>query len=344
MLRVPCARLIAVAVGLAAAALPAAAWSQDATTEQRLDRLERDLNMLQRQVYRGAPAPAQGSGDSAVSIEIRMDRLEAQMRNLTGRVEEVVNQIAQGRRGGAPIDNNAAARPGPGGVPAVASAGSPPPPPAAEAGGALPFPRPPGDSDAQLSPLPPAAGPGSTDAPGIPPGTLVPPPAGPTAEAAPDYGTLAPPGTRRPELAGAAAASRPAAPGTLPSGSTTDQYNRAFGLLRRADYPAAEAALKAFVAQHPSDPMAGNAQYWLGETYYARHRYMEAAGAFAEGYKRYPRGTKAADGLLKLGMALSRADQKANACVAFAKLDHDFPHPGAALKEHAATEKKRLGC
>ena len=75
----------------------------------------------------------------------------------------------------------------------------------------------------------------------------------------------------------------------MPSGSTSEQYNQAFGLLKQADYPAAEVALKAFVEQHPNDPMAGNAQYWLGETYYTRGRYADAASAFAEGYKRYPR-------------------------------------------------------
>ena len=38
--------------------------------------------------------------------------------------------------------------------------------------------------------------------------------------------------------------------------------------MKQADYPAAEAAFKEFVEAHPKDPMAGNAQYWLGETYY----------------------------------------------------------------------------
>ncbi len=90
--------------------------------------------------------------------------------------------------------------------------------------------------------------------------------------------------------------------------------------------------------------LAGSAQYWLGETFYARGKYVDAASAFAEGYKRYPKGTKAADDLLKLGMSLARADQKQNACVALAQLDRDFPHPGAAIKERAVAEKKRLGC
>jgi hypothetical protein len=67
------------------------AHAQDRTTGDRLDRIERDLNMLQRQVYRGAPTSSggvpSGGPTTGADIEIRMERLEAQMRDLTGRVE-----------------------------------------------------------------------------------------------------------------------------------------------------------------------------------------------------------------------------------------------------------------
>jgi tol-pal system protein YbgF len=132
--------------------------------------------------------------------------------------------------------------------------------------------------------------------------------------------------------------------GALPPGSASDQYNFAFGLIKQADYPAAEEALRSFLLQHPNDALAGNAQYWLGETYYQRERFADAASAFAEGYKRYPKGGKAADELLKLGMSLARANQKQNACLAFAQLDHNFPNPGSAIRERAGAEKKRIGC
>jgi tol-pal system protein YbgF len=115
-------------------------------------------------------------------------------------------------------------------------------------------------------------------------------------------------------------------------------------MVKQADYAGAEVALKAFVDAHPNDPLAGNAQYWLGQTYYARNKFPEAAGAFAEGFKRYPKGPKAAEDLLYLGMSLAKSDQKANACLAFAKLDQSFPHPAAAVRERADAERKRLGC
>jgi tol-pal system protein YbgF len=122
------------------------------------------------------------------------------------------------------------------------------------------------------------------------------------------------------------------------------QFNYAFGLVKQRDYDGAETALKAFVRQHPNDALTGSAQYWLGETHFVRSQYMEAAAAFADGYKRYPKGPKAAETLLDLGRSLARADQKKNACVALAQLDHEFPSASAAVKERSAAEKKHLGC
>jgi tol-pal system protein YbgF len=345
----PCACLT-VAVGVAVLVAPGPVWGQDRSTQERLERLERDLNMLQRQVYRGAPAPAMGGGGAAVNTEIRMDRLEAQMRDLTGHVEEFTNQIEQLRQRVEQVNGDVEVRLGQSPQAAANPAGSRPGPvssarPTRQFASELP------SSDDEDLPAGRAA-PGAAPALPLRPGTTVPPPSGALAGGSnsagptPIFGTLTPPGAPAPPgpVASAAPAGHPPAGGTLPSGSATEQYNYAFGLLKQADYPAAEAALKAFVEQHPKDPMAGNAQYWLGETYYTRKQYLEAASAFAEGYKRYPKSPKAADNLLKLGMALGRANRKDDACVALARLGHDFPSPGASIKERAAAEKKHLGC
>ena len=97
ILRPPRSILFAVFV---AVTLPnPAARAQDRAMQDRLDRLERDLSMLQRQVYRGGPAQVVSAGSAgAVDAELRMDRLEAQMRELTGRVEDAVNGVEQLRR------------------------------------------------------------------------------------------------------------------------------------------------------------------------------------------------------------------------------------------------------
>jgi tol-pal system protein YbgF len=349
----PCACL-AVALGAAALVAVSPALAQDRSTQERLDRLERDLSMMQRQVYRGGPPPMGGDPGGAVGAQVRMDRIEEQMRDPTGRVEEFNNQVEQLRRRVEQINGDMDTRmsqgPGPG---PYASAGPPPGRPERGSIGPGPRSRPPGPPE----PLDPDSAGLAPPATLVPPGTPMPPPGGPFASGArsggappgPVFGTLTPPGSppTSPEQAAAnAGRSGPAAtPAAAPSGgSPTQQYNRAFALVKQADYPAAETALRAFVDQYPKDPLAGSAQYWLGETYFTRGKYMEAAAAFAEGYKRYPKSPKAAEGLLKLGMALGHANQKQNACVALGQLDHDFPNPGGAVKERANSEKKRLGC
>ncbi len=323
----------------AAIALAPAARAQDASTQERLDRLERDLNMLQRQVYRDGAAPAEvDSGGNPVDTELRLERLEQKMRELTGRVEDTGNQIGQLRQRVEQINSDIDVR-------LSHAAGAPP---AAAARSSRP-----------TSLAPPLAA-NETPPPEMPRGDRL----GPHERGRLDTGSLTPPGTLTPPTSllppgseprlGSLTVSRAAPPapsqldmsarGALPSGSAFAQYNFAFGLLKQADYPAAENALRAFVQQHPRDALAGNAEYWLGETYYARGRYAEAAAVFAEGYKNYPRAAKAPDDLLKLGMSLARANQRQNACIALNQIDHDFPHAGGAIKARAAAERRRLGC
>ena len=123
-----------------------------------------------------------------------------------------------------------------------------------------------------------------------------------------------------------------------------EQYQYAFGLLQQANYDEAEKALRAFVAQHPTDFLAGNAQYWLGETYYVRGRYDDAALTFAEGYQKYPDNSKAPDDLLKLGMSLGQTGKKSEACVAFAELGKKFPGAPDNVLARVKDEKHRYGC
>lgn len=310
--------LVCLAVGLVLAALPVAASAQDWSTQERLDRLERDLNMLQRQVYRGAPTTASG-GDatSAASTEVRLEALEQQMRDLNGKVEEFSNQVSQLRQRLEQINSDNQVR--------------------TSMGGDLP-----------PQPGVPAQPPGRYPSQDTAPGAVVP---GPGQGPQPLFGTLTPPG-QRPAIAPPQAALASAAPdrqgqadGAVAGGGTpAEQYNRAFGLVKQADYANAEASLRAFIQAHPKDPLVASAQYWIGETLYARKQYPEAANAFADGYKHFPKGPKAPEELLKLGMSLSHANQKQNACVAFAELDHAFPNASPAVRKAAGEEKRRLAC
>src|SRR5207248_8958480 len=209
-----CASL-GVAFGLAAAVPILPAYGQDRSTFERLDRLERDLNMLQRQVYRGGPTPLAAAGDPGVAMnaEIRMDRIESQMRDLTGRVEEFMNQVERLRQRLDQVNGDAEPRlsQAPPGSGAYAAA-IPPPPTARSRGGASgrePPPEPAGPPAGTLAP--PGAPPPGLGGPLVLPGALLPPQSG----LAPVAGTLTPPAAPAgsPELA---AAARPPSTRPLP--------------------------------------------------------------------------------------------------------------------------------
>ena len=94
----------------------------------------------------------------------------------------------------------------------------------------------------------------------------------------------------------------------------------------------------------PAHKLAGNAQYWLGETFYVRRQFKQAAEAFLAGYTTYQESTKAPDSLLKLGMTLAAMGQKKTSCDAFKELAVKFPQAPQAIAKRVQIEKARVGC
>jgi tol-pal system protein YbgF len=129
-----------------------------------------------------------------------------------------------------------------------------------------------------------------------------------------------------------------------PDANPKQLYETAYGYLLQRDYGAAESAFDEFLRRHPNDPLAGNAQYWLGESLYVRGQYRAAAGAFLKGYQTYAKNAKAPESLLKLAMSLQRLGQKDAACSSFSELSTKFPSAPAHVKTTAQTERQRAGC
>lgn len=121
-------------------------------------------------------------------------------------------------------------------------------------------------------------------------------------------------------------------------------YEQAYGYLLQKDYGAAEESFETFLKRHPGHHLAGNAQYWLGETFFVRGQYRPAAAAFLKGYQDYAKSQKAPESLLKLAMSLHRLGQKDAACSSFRELAAKFPTPPAHVRSLAQTERQRSGC
>jgi tol-pal system protein YbgF len=133
-------------------------------------------------------------------------------------------------------------------------------------------------------------------------------------------------------------------PYPLPGANADEQYQYAFDLMRQTKYGEAEQALSTFVDEYPDHPLAGNASYWLGEAYYVRKDYNNAALTFAQTFQKYPKSGKAPDSLLKLGMSLAALGETADACKALHELAARYPKAPDATKQRAAKEWAKNGC
>lgn len=136
-------------------------------------------------------------------------------------------------------------------------------------------------------------------------------------------------------------------PNVLGGGGAQDaagQYDNAFALLKAANYEGAQAQFEKFLADYPQHSLAGNAKYWLGETFYVRQNFQSAAQQFAEGFQLYPKGAKAADNLLKLGLSLAGLGRKDEACVALDQLSQSEYQSAGPVVRRASQERSRLGC
>jgi tol-pal system protein YbgF len=298
---------------LAASLTPALA--QDAGIApllQRLERLERDIVTLQRQVYRGrrsSAATPQGDGqfppEFAARTELRLTGFEEQISQLTGRIEEVAFAVGGIRDR---IEKTV------------------------------------GDLEERLALLERrAAASGDEGTPGAMGssgpglfGTIL------RAEPTENQQAKSKEGAKADKSASLLSPPSPVPP-PLPV-SPRKAYSDARALVFDGDYEAAEAALRDFLDAYPDHELAGNARYWLAETFYVRGDVEQAASLYAEGYEKAPSGTKAPDNLLKLGVSLRRLGRKRDACTTFEQLKHQFPDASRTIKERASREISRLGC
>ncbi len=118
---------------------------------------------------------------------------------------------------------------------------------------------------------------------------------------------------------------------------------RASSDLRARRFGSAEAGFKSFLRKYPSDRLASNAQFMLGETYYVQKNYSRAAQTYLKGYRKYPKGGKAGATLLKLGMSLRKLGQKQQSCAAFEAVTGKYKK-SSSLARQAKKEMRRAGC
>lgn len=312
----------------------------------------------------------------ASGLVLRIDRLENQLRALTGQIEQMQFQQRKQEEslrkfqqdvdfrfqegGGKPSLRPAQSRRGDGGTPGLNDPGQPgiilaPParnsrndafdpnaqpnaPGAPRPIGTLP--QRPGASAAIASPppdLPYPAGPLDTNDPDDPNAPL-------------DLGKARPPAPRvvlpDPGLSGVAVPPpNPAQLAIVPplASQPRDDYDLGVSQIKQAQYELAETSLRTFLQKYPRDRLVPDATFYVGETLFQRQRYREAAEQFLKLSTDFPKSAKAPDGLVRLGMSLNLLAAKEQACATFGEVARKYPAASTSVR-HAAQESKRAGC
>lgn len=122
---------------------------------------------------------------------------------------------------------------------------------------------------------------------------------------------------------------------TLPAdlqGSPTDIYLRAFGDYASGRYSAAIAGFRTFLQNFPNNSYAGNAQFWMADSYFKLQQLPEAIDTFESLLRLYPHAPKAPDALLKIAAAYLQLERPELARQAIETLRRDYPSSAAAKK------------
>ncbi len=307
-------RLVLLMIAVTLLGTNARAQEDTSALAERLERLERDVNFVQKQVYRNGSTT---SGDETTTrsaptntgqLQVRIAQIDEEIRQIRGLIEQSQFQNRQLATELKKLSD---------------------------------------DSDFRFRALEQRQA--SLDAaPAVPtPGPLADPallnePA--TANVA--AGASEPVEAKKPASAPASAApakEKPALTGNdFPNANA--HYSYAFKLLNEKKFSEAAASFDGFVKKYPADPLTANAFYWLGESQYARSDFTRSAESFRKGFEVNTQGQKAPDNLYKLALSLAQIKRKAEACIVLAQITTKYSETAARTAAKAKEAATGLQC
>jgi tol-pal system protein YbgF len=122
------------------------------------------------------------------------------------------------------------------------------------------------------------------------------------------------------------------APVVMPAAAEQQSYDAALDRFKRADYVGAISAFGTFVKTYPKSPLAGSAQYWIGNAQFARKDFRAAIAAQRVLVQQYPDNAKIPDALLNIASAQSELGDNASARHTLEDLIAKYPQSDAAQK------------
>lgn len=114
-------------------------------------------------------------------------------------------------------------------------------------------------------------------------------------------------------------------------------YDAAYVDLTKGNYDLAISGFSQYLKYFPNNQLTDNAQYWMGECYYAKGDFQKGAIEFKKVVTNFPKGDKVPAALYKLGLSFKNLNNKPQAIKSFQDLIKQYPQA-----EEAALAKERL--
>lgn len=312
------ARAFLLTTALLASAAPAAA--QDAG---RLDRIERSLREVRAIVFQGRDTgqpvvikPA-GPDPQVEALERKVGDLEQTLQRVNGQLDTTAHDLDEAKR--ALNDQRGAAQASADQLRTLTDR----------------LARLEAQAAAQATAAPPPSAPPQAQAVAPPPEPSPP---------APDRRARTAEATARAQSgdAGQLGAAPPAAAAPKTEAAT---YRTARSALAAGDYAGAVSGFQDYAARFPTGPHLADARYGLGEAYYIQDNHAEAARAYAQALRGWPKTAWAGDATLKLAQSLTQLNRAENACAAVGEFDTRYgATASAALKARAQAVRARAKC
>jgi tol-pal system protein YbgF len=122
------------------------------------------------------------------------------------------------------------------------------------------------------------------------------------------------------------------APPAGPAPAPRELYSQAYADYARGNFDLAIQEYLEYLRNYPDTDLSDNAQYWIGECYYSKQKYVEAIDAWNELFRQYPASDKLPDARFKKGMALERLGRRSQALIEYRYVVDRYPNSEAGRK------------
>ncbi len=123
-----------------------------------------------------------------------------------------------------------------------------------------------------------------------------------------------------------------------------EQFNAALQAFQAGQYPEAETGFKTFLAANPAHRLTPDAVFYIGETYLQRSRPREAAEQFLKVTTDYSKSSRAPESMVRLGQTLAALGNSEQACATLTEFGKRYPTATASVKKLAERESAKDHC